>query len=118
VQLAQTPINSKYTKQSAVTSENLHTQATTPSTTTSPSRQSAVSLVGDLLNKIGVLETKLSSCRKFIRDSPWREQSTNIRRNKSEADKSIAGIGSATPTQNSLAGRQRRVYSEQNKIVQ
>lgn len=43
-------------------------------------RQCAVTLVGDLLNKIGVLEHKLSSCRKFIKDSPWRDGSKSLKR--------------------------------------
>lgn len=47
---------------------------------TNNQRQSAVTLVGDLLNKIGVLENKLSSCRKFIRDSPWRESYNSNRK--------------------------------------
>jgi len=47
---------------------------------TNMQRQSAVTLVGDLLNKIGVLENKLSSCRKFIRDSPWRESYNSNRK--------------------------------------
>jgi len=65
----------------------LHPSTPNNNSTTAGGRQSAVSLVGDLLNKIGVLENKLSSCRKFIRDSPWREthqQHTSMRRSKSE----------------------------------
>lgn len=49
---------------------------------THQNRQSAVNLVGDLLNKIGVLENKLSSCRRFIRESPWRDNHKNKRGKK------------------------------------
>jgi len=37
--------------------------------TSSASRMSALSIVGDLLKKVGALETKLASCRTFVRDN-------------------------------------------------
>lgn len=39
---------------------------------------SAVNLVGDLLSKIGSLEAKISSCKQYIRDSPWKSSSSNL----------------------------------------
>lgn len=39
------------------------------STSSSQSRLSALSIVGDLLRKVGALETKLASCRTFVRDN-------------------------------------------------
>merc|ERR1711892_933183 len=41
----------------------------TGSSTSSSSRMSALSIVGDLLKKVGALETKLASCRTFVRDN-------------------------------------------------
>lgn len=93
----------------------------------SSQRQSAVTLVGDLLNKIGVLENKLSSCRKFIRDSPWRE--TGVQRRK-KSDNSGSGTSMndhldtrSNSTVNSeqyspvqtRSGRQRRMYTDSKR---
>lgn len=39
------------------------------SSNSSSSRMSALSIVGDLLKKVGALETKLASCRTFVRDN-------------------------------------------------
>jgi len=39
------------------------------SNSSSQSRLSALSIVGDLLRKVGALETKLASCRTFVRDN-------------------------------------------------
>jgi len=39
------------------------------SSASSQSRLSALSIVGDLLRKVGALETKLASCRTFVRDN-------------------------------------------------
>ena len=34
--------------------------------------------MGDLLSKIGSLEAKISSCKQYIRDSPWKSSSSNL----------------------------------------
>jgi len=39
------------------------------SSSTTSSRMSALSIVGDLLKKVGALETKLASCRTFVSDN-------------------------------------------------
>lgn len=45
----------------------------TPSNQNKANRnQTAVGLVGDLLTKIHALENKLTTCRQFIKESPWR----------------------------------------------
>jgi len=74
---AGTPIVTNFTSKTNTNSST--TDVTAPNLSTNQ-RQSAVTLVGDLLNKIGVLENKLSSCRKFIRDSPWRESYNSNRK--------------------------------------
>ncbi|XP_071797696.1 nuclear distribution protein nudE-like 1 [Asterias amurensis] len=42
---------------------------------TSTARISALELVGDLLRKVGALESKLASCRNFVRDPPRKANS-------------------------------------------
>lgn len=74
---AGTPILTNFTSKANTNSSTA--DVTAPNLSTNQ-RQSAVTLVGDLLNKIGVLENKLSSCRKFIRDSPWRESYNSNRK--------------------------------------
>lgn len=75
---------------------------------------SAVSLVGDLLSKIGSLEAKISSCKQYIRDSPWKSSSnsssSNNRSNKylnnKQSDQSTNifsnhfAVGSSSPHSN------------------
>jgi len=84
-----TPMISNFTSNTNDTSNTTNSQGQQQSSSnnhhnsnnlTNTQRQSAVTLVGDLLNKIGVLENKLSSCRKFIRDSPWRESYNSNRK--------------------------------------
>jgi len=75
---AGTPIVTNFTTKTNTNSST--TDVTAPPNLSTNQRQSAVTLVGDLLNKIGVLENKLSSCRKFIRDSPWRESYNSNRK--------------------------------------
>lgn len=41
-----------------------------PAPLTPSARVSALNIVGELLRKVGALETKLSSCRNFVRESP------------------------------------------------
>lgn len=70
-------------------------------------KQSAVKLVGDLINKIGVLENKLNSCRKFIRDSPWRAESR-------QKHKHGSGGNSRQQQQNHNHSHQKSSRSNQN----
>ncbi|XP_022103481.1 nuclear distribution protein nudE-like 1-A [Acanthaster planci] len=42
---------------------------------TASARISALNIVGDLLRKVGALETKLASCRNFVKDQPRRANS-------------------------------------------
>jgi len=115
----------------AVTPQASQPSVNTPGSLNNSQRQSAVTLVGDLLNKIGVLENKLSSCRKFIRDSPWRESGVQRRKN-SEKSGSGASLNEpqdtrSTSTINSdphhhqyspvqtRASRQRRIYTDKKQ---
>merc|ERR1712130_389934 len=53
----------------ATTSSSSPSMSSIHSTSSSQSRLSALSIVGDLLRKVGALETKLASCRTFVRDN-------------------------------------------------
>ncbi|XP_052070633.1 nuclear distribution protein nudE homolog 1-like isoform X1 [Mytilus californianus] len=57
------------------------------STPLTPSaRISALNIVGDLLRKVGALETKLASCRNFVKDPPREKKSAGPNSNSPRSD--------------------------------
>ncbi|XP_063445475.1 nuclear distribution protein nudE homolog 1-like isoform X3 [Mytilus trossulus] len=72
---------------------------TNGSTPLTPSaRISALNIVGDLLRKVGALETKLASCRNFVKDPPREKKSAGPNSNSPRA-KRISRGGSVPPQQ-------------------
>ncbi|VDH97830.1 nuclear distribution protein nudE homolog 1-like isoform X2 [Mytilus galloprovincialis] len=73
---------------------------TNGSTPLTPSaRISALNIVGDLLRKVGALETKLASCRNFVKDPPREKKSAGPNSNSPSRAKRISRGGSVPPQQ-------------------
>ncbi|RUS83121.1 hypothetical protein EGW08_009110 [Elysia chlorotica] len=72
----------------------------TPSTPlTASARISALNIVGDLLRKVGSLESKLATCRNFVKDEPRNKQVAN----PSNSPRSDYSFGSGNRTKRCLS---------------
>ncbi|GFR91907.1 nuclear distribution protein nudE-like 1 [Elysia marginata] len=72
----------------------------TPSTPlTASARISALNIVGDLLRKVGSLESKLATCRNFVKDEPRSKPVTN----PSNSPRSDLSFGSGNRTKRCLS---------------
>uniref|UniRef100_A0A1E1XQJ7 Putative lis1-interacting protein nude n=1 Tax=Amblyomma sculptum TaxID=1581419 RepID=A0A1E1XQJ7_AMBSC len=70
-----------------------------PTPLTPSARVSALNIVGDLLRKVGTLESKLASCRNFVKNSPQRE----------DAEDTVTALGRTHLKQRALSSPQEFV---------
>ena len=57
----------------------------------------AVGLVTDLLSKINALENKLTTCRQFIKESPWRDVAAKRHKRNEDLKKLNDAIDNESP---------------------
>lgn len=63
-------INDKPSSLSTPPNKGIPLKSSTSTPLTPSARISALNIVGDLLRKVGALESKLASCRNFVKDNP------------------------------------------------
>ncbi|CAL1297807.1 unnamed protein product [Larinioides sclopetarius] len=78
-------------------------QLSTSSPLTPSSRISALNIVGDLLRKVGALESKLASCRAYVKENSPKSEKEEFEKNSSVQSKHLVNKGSSLSSQDCIS---------------